>query len=149
MDVRIRGAQQLGDLSKRLRAAGEDGKGLRRELYRGIQRASKPLRAEAQQAARRELPQRGGLAAEVGRAKFSTRTRAGRNPGVSIQAKGEAVRSTDRGFIRHPVFGNREVWVTQQVPPGWFTETMQAGAPRVRREILEAMENVAQQIARG
>jgi len=71
---------------------------------------------------------------------------------VTIQAKGDAVRSTDRGTIRHPVFqqpGRPVVWVTQSVTPGWFTDTMQSGAPVVRKELLEAMENVARQIARG
>jgi len=148
MDVRVRGAEQLGDLSKRLRAAGDQGKGLRRELYRGINRATKPLKADAQKAAADRLPQSGGLAGIVAKSKFSTRTRTGRNPSVSIQAKGTAAQATDKGIIRHRVFG-RDVWVTQQVPPGWFTETMQAGAPHVRRELLEAMENVVRQIARG
>ena len=150
MDLRIRGAEQLGDLSKRLRAAGEDGKGLRRELLKGIQRATKPLKADAKRAAGSKLPQSGGLAAEVARAKFTTRTRTGgRNVGVTILAKGDVVRSSDRGRIRHPVFGNRSAWVTQDVTPGWFTETMQDSAPKVRGEILEAMQDVARRIARG
>lgn len=150
VDVRITGADQLGDLGKRLRSAGEDGKGLRKELYRGINRATKPAKADAKAAAARELPQRGGLARLVASSRFSTRTRTGgRNVGVSIVAKGTAVRTTDRGFLRHPVFGNREVWVTQRVDPGWFTETLQKSAPKVRREVLDAMRDVAEQIARG
>lgn len=148
MNLEIRGANQLADLSKRLKAAGEDGKGLRRELYRGIQRSTKPLKADARANTSR-LPQSGGLAALIAKGKLTTKTRAGgANVGVRIVAKGTAVRSTDKGLVRHRVFG-RDVWVTQPVPPGWFTDAMQAGAPQVRREVLDAMQTVARKIARG
>jgi hypothetical protein len=150
MDLTIRGADQLGDLAKALRAAGDGGKGLKRELHRGMNRATKPLRAEAQQAAKTRLPQSGGLAASVAKSKFSTRILTGRNPGVSIQAKGgSAAATTDRGFVKHPVFGNRSRWVTQSVEGGWFTKTMRGGAPVVRKELVEAIENVADQIRRS
>jgi hypothetical protein len=150
MELRISGADQLGNLSKRLRAAGEDGKGLRKELYRGIQRTTKPLKADARQAATQQLPSRGGLAAQVAKSKLSTRTRGGgRNVGVRIVANGDAARSTDRGVVAHPVFGNRGVWVRQVVLPGWFTDTMRAGAPAVRKELLQAMSIVARQVTRG
>jgi len=139
MDVRIRGAEQLAALSKRCKAAGEQGKGFRKEVLRGIQRSTKAPKAETTRVAGSELPQRGGLAAEVARAKLSTRTRStGKNVGVQIIAKGKYIRSTDRGFIRG----------TQRVPEGWFTETMQNAAPSVRKEIIDAMESVARQIAR-
>lgn len=144
MDLRIRGAEQLGDLAKQLRAAGDSGKGIRRELYAGINRATKPLKAEAKQAAASKLPKSGGLAAVVAKSKLSTRTRAGRDPGVTITAKGVGM-TTDRGYVRHPVF-NTGAWVRQSVPSGWFTETMRDAAPAVRKELLEAMDDVADKI---
>lgn len=147
MDLQIRGADQLGDLAKQLRAAGESGKGLKRELYRGMNRATKPLRAKAQQAAASTLPQSGGLAAEVARSRFTTKTLTGRNPAVAIVAKGTAA-STDRGFVRHRVFG-KGPWVRQAVQGGWFTNTIRAGAPTVRRELIEAMSDVADQIRKA
>ena len=140
MQLEIRGAHQLGALSKAMRSAGEGGKGLRRDLYRGIQRSTKGPKAAAKQTAATELPQRGGLAAEVARAKVTTRTRGGgRNVGVRIEAKGKYVRTTDRGVIRK----------TQRVPEGWFTETLQNAAPAVRRDILQAMESTADAIRRS
>jgi|GEM_PF-5568492 len=140
MDVTVRGAQQLAALSKRCKAAGEQGKGFRKEMLKGIQRSTKAPKAEATRVAGSELPQRGGLAAEVARAKLSTRTRStGKNVGVQIIAKGRYIRSTDRGVIRK----------TQRVPEGWFTETLQNAAPAVRKEILAAMDTVARQITRG
>lgn len=147
MDLSIRGAEQLGDLAKQLRAAGDEGKGLKRELYRGLNRATKPLKAEAQKEAGSRLPQSGGLAALVAKSKFSTRTRTGRDPAVTITAKGTGA-TTDKGFVRHRVFG-RGPWVRQSVEPGWFTDTMRAGAPAVRKELNEAIETVADQIRKG
>lgn len=148
MDLQIRGADQLGDLAKALRAAGEEGKGLRRELYRGMNRATKPLRADAQKAAAAKLPQSGGLAARVAKAKFSTRIRTGRDVGVTIASKDTAAATTDRGFVMHPVYG-RGPMVRQSVQGGWFTDTMRAGGPAVRKELIEAIDNVADQIKRS
>lgn len=147
MDLQIKGADQLGDLAKQLRAAGESGKGLKRELYRGLNRATKPLRQEAQQAAASSLPQSGGLAAVVAKSKFTTKILTGRNPAVAIVAKGAAA-STDKGFVMHRVFG-RGPLVRQSVEGGWFTATLKAGAPTVRKELIEAMSDVADQIRRA
>lgn len=144
MELRIKGAEQLGDLARDLRAAGDSGKGLRRELYSGINRATKPLKAEAQKAAASRLPKSGGLAALVARSKFSTRTRAGRDPGVTITVKGSGL-TTDRGYVMHPVFKSG-AWVRQSVPGGWFSDTMRGAAPTVRKELLEAMDDVAAKI---
>lgn len=148
MDLQIRGAEQLGDLAKQLRAAGESGKGLRKELYAGLNRATKPLRETAQKRAAADLPQEGGLAALVSKKKGSTRIRTGKNPSVTITYGGSGA-STDRGFIRHRVFG-RGPWVNQPVEgAGWFTNTMRGGGPTVRKELTEAIENVAEQIRKA
>lgn len=144
MDLEIRGADNLAALSRRLRAAGEQGKGLRRELMRGIQRSTRPLKDDARANTDR-LPQSGGLGDVVKRAKIVTKTRSGgQRVGVRIVAKGVGVMA-DKGMVRHRVFGG-DVWVNQSVPPGWFTDAMEAGAPDVRREIVDAIERVARQI---
>ncbi|SDN73881.1 hypothetical protein [Allokutzneria albata] len=36
------------------------------------------------------------------------------------------------GKWRHPVWGNREVWVAQTAPPHWFDDPMQTEGPQVR-----------------
>ncbi|HEX3778439.1 MAG TPA: hypothetical protein VHX38_02145 [Pseudonocardiaceae bacterium] len=40
---------------------------------------------------------------------------------------------------RHPVFGNREVWVTEKGKP-WFGATIQKYAPDFRAAVVDAME---------
>jgi hypothetical protein len=48
------------------------------------------------------------------------RMRAGKMPGDQKRLP----KNMNRGRWRHPVFGNKEVWVSQQTdPPGWFDET--------------------------
>jgi hypothetical protein len=74
----------------------------------------------------------------------------GRNPGVSIVANPGAVNDPgriDRGRIKHPVFG-RGPWVLQDVMPGWFTKPMQAGAAKVRRELIKAMDDITERLAK-
>lgn len=141
MDLRVTGADDLAALSKRLREAGN--KDLRRELFRGIQRTTKPVRLAMSAHAGRVLPQRGGLAAKMARSRFSTKTRTGRNPGVVIAVRNPIdVRSIDRGRVRHLTFGHRP-WKDQAVAPGAFTEPFEDAAPVVRRELLGAMAEVA------
>jgi hypothetical protein len=144
----IRGADQLSDLARALRREGDSGKGLKRELYRGLQRATKPLKAKAQQAAESSLPQSGGLNQVVAaKSKITTRILTGSSPRVSIQAKGVGI-STDKGFVRHRVFGT-DAWVTQRVQGGWFTQTMKDSGPAVAKELNDAIDDVADRIKRS
>lgn len=145
VSLQIKGAEQFGDLARSLRAAGD--KDLKRELYRGLNRAAKPLKAEAKKSAAATLPKSGGLAARVAKSKFSTRTRTGRDPGVSIVVTGTAL-STDRGYVSHPVFGTG-AWVRQSVKGGWFSNTMRRSAPVARREVIKAMDDVADKIRKA
>lgn len=146
MDLQIKGADQLGALARDLRAAGD--KELKRELYRALNRATKPLRAEAQGRAAADLPQENGLAKLVSKKKGTVRIRAGRDPRLTITFGAKAA-STDRGFVYHRVFGKGPL-VRQEVDgAGWFSETMRNGAPTVRKEIIQAMSDVADQIKRS
>lgn len=149
MELRVTGAEDLAALAKRIRESGDARKGLKSELTKGIVRATKPLRIEAQKKAGSSLPSSGGLAARVAKSKLSTKTLTGTNPAVKIVATGTAL-TTDRGYVSHPVFGNRDAWVKQPVKgAGWFSQTMQDGAPTVRRELIEAMQDIADKIDKG
>ena len=149
VDLRITGAEQFAHVAKALRDAGD--KELRKELYRGLNRATKPLKAEAQAEAAAILPRRGGLSARVAKARFTTKSRGGQNPSVRIVAKDAKGRSADlaridQGEVRHPVYGHGP-WVKQAVRPGWFTRPMQEGADVVRREVVAAIDAVARKLS--
>jgi len=154
-DFGVRGAAQVERAAKSLKTQGEAGKGLRKEMLRTIQTTTKPLREGLKASARSTLPKRGGLAATVAGSGISTRTRTtGSKVGVRIVATGgkkvRDIQATDRGLLRHPVFGR---WVKglppQQITPGWWSKPLAAFAPKVRKELLAAMERVNRDIARG
>lgn len=132
----------LKALQRKLKAI--DRRDLRRELNKGLREGAKPLIGEARSAARSELPQRGGLAERVASRPMAI---SATTTGVRIRVKGMDARSTERGRLRHPVYGNREVWVTQAIKPGWFTDRMRAKAPGVRPDLIRAMDRVAEKIA--
>lgn len=149
-DFEVRGAEKLAKVAKDLKRLGD--KDLSKELYAGLNRATKPMRANAKKSAQDNLPRAGGLNKRVARARFSTRRKTGRNPGVQIVAKGmDQLELMNRGFVRHPVYGNRGRWVNQPIPDAedWFTKPMEDGKPEAQREIVKALDNVAKKIPRN
>lgn len=157
MEVRVKGADELERIARRLKEAGN--KNLRKELYRGLARAAKPTAAAGRRAALEELPKRGGLAKKIASSRYSTKTRAaGQKVGVRITAKGPKnagggeidIRSLNRGRLRHPVYARGDdrkkwTWVDQSVPPGWWEDAMQIAADE---EIRDALLAVLDEIAR-
>lgn len=150
-EVYFKRGEGFDTLSRKFKAAGVEGKGLRKELAREILRTTKPLKQDAKRNAKAILPKRGGLAAIVARSNFSTKTRiVGANTGVKIIAKGKGsargVRQIDAGRVRHPVFGRRGVWANQRVPAGWFSDAMKKGAGKVRDGVQAAVAAVLRKL---
>jgi len=52
----------------------------------------------------------------------------------------------NRGYLRHPLFGNRDFWFEQSVEPGWWDRAMEEGQDDVRRELIEALDRVARRL---
>jgi hypothetical protein len=82
-----------------------------------------------------------------------TAGRYGRGAGIRIIAKAKGPRGEryvgplEAGMLRHSLFGNRRHWYAQPVYPGFFSEPIKESAPEIREQIVQAMENVAAQIA--
>lgn len=136
--------------SKALKKAGE--KELRKELNKSLRTAVKPLIPRTRVAALRTLPSRGGLAKAVSRAPQRVQVRTGQETaGVRVvvgKRRGSAARDANDGTIRHPVFGNTEVYVEQQVTPGWFDDTMKREAPSVKPAVEDAVLAMIDRIVR-
>lgn len=156
LDLRIEGADQLSKVAVALKQHGS--KELRGELTKAITRSVKPLKKDVKAHATNVLPSRGGLGARVAKTTLQHRRRtSASNPGISIHAKpsSRTLRDparVDKGRARHPVYGmaaSRAAWVLQDVPPGWFTKPLQDGGSEVREEIVKAMQDVADKIARA
>lgn len=149
IDASVRGANELEALGRRFKEAGA--KDLRKELLAGIRKTNKPTISAIRASARAELPHGGGLAEIVASSRIGTRTKlSGSRVGVEIKGVGKVgLAGLNRGRLRHPVYGNRKVWVSQQVPAGWFSDPIEKDMPRIRAGIEDAMQDVARKIERG
>lgn len=150
-DFVIEGANQFGALAKRLKDAGD--KELKKELYSAISRAAKPVAADVKANVPNYMP-KGYQATLSGSLRISTTKRASaRDPGITIRARAKGksepryVGPLDNGELRHPVYGNRNVWRVTTVKPGFFTAEVQKHADNVRNEISTAMQLVAEKAA--
>lgn len=166
--VRAEGGERLAKLSRDLKAAGERGRGLRREMRRNIREAAKPAVADVRRAvmAVQVTSTRSGHA----RPDSSTglRARVAKATSVSVTATGVKIKVSGRKLgpgqrklaryldaelqsyknWRHPVFGNRENWTVQHGQPFFFV-TLRKHTRDFRRAVDEAMQETAERIARG
>lgn len=154
-DIEVTGLDDLARLSRTLRAAGGQGKSLRRELTGSLNRETRETRLAMRASIVPGLPKSGGLAAEVLKStRFTTsiRTSPG-TAGVSIRARGRRSirRMNDRGSVRHPIWGRRSVWVVQTkgVHLGFLNKPFQRSAPAMRTAVLSAIARVRDQIYRS
>jgi hypothetical protein len=155
------GAAEFAALSRRLKDAGETE--LRRELYKAISDAARPLGREIRSPAHLHpyMPDHyvdTALAADL---TVTVSKRTGRDPGVSVRAKGKVkarhVKRLEAGILMHPVFGDSKKprktwrWVTQTkaMRPGFFSDPAEKSAPGIRDAILAAMHDIAARATKG
>lgn len=150
MDVEIRGADDVDALVRRIRTHA-DAKALRKELYAGLNRVTKGVREDMKASIGPSLPSRGGLATLVmAKASLTTSAVSGRNAGVRIKARHKSydLKGLNEGRLRHPVFGNRNVWVEQTagVNPGFLDEAFEKSKPEVTRGIQRVLADIARKV---
>ena len=151
VDVEVHGADDLDALVKKIRTHA-DAKALRKELYSGLNRVTKDMRGELVEVIPAALPNRGGLANLI-KSKTTSRTTAkgGNWPGVSMrfQSKGHDIRLLTGQRLRHPVFGNRNTWVTQLkgVDPAVVTAKFEEQTPAARDAVLRVLNEIARKVA--
>jgi hypothetical protein len=157
-EIQGTGVTEMRLLSARLRQAGSEGRGLRRNLYKQMNEAVKPLAGDIGDVEhlRPYMPDRyaavlaGDLGVGITRS-FSA------DPRIEVRAKGRRSRRKlarlDAGLISHPVYarGPRQAWnwaVTQTagMRPGFFTEAVRDASPQIRDKILQAMTETAREI---
>lgn len=149
MSDSITGADDLGRVSKALKDVG-DGE-LRKRTLAGIRNQGKPTIADIRANALGSLPAGGGFAAIVAKTPIGVRTRLSpTTAGVTIRVTGKGDREglDRRGRLRKPLFGNRSLWYTQNVRPGWFSEPVEENAPEFRRGIEQVLTDIKQEIER-
>lgn len=147
------GQDQMRLLSERLKAAGTEGAGLRRALYKAIDKASAPLADELRNTGHL-MPYMPDRYAPVlaGDLDVTAAKRAGANPSIRIRVRGRdhkrKVVQLNAGVISHPLFGNRKRWYRQTsgVRPGFFSDPAEKAKPAIRDEVIAALHDVAAKI---
>jgi len=145
----------LRKLSKQLRTVG-DAKVIRRESTKRLRAAARPAQQRVKAAAR-GLPAKGpkssGLRRRTANAITTQVRMSGRMAGVNIRIPTSRMgglsvlpQRMNAGRWRHPVYGNREVWVTQTSRAGWFDRTLQMQGPGVRREIKRVLDDIERKL---
>lgn len=164
--VSVVGADELRALSRALRRQA-NGRELQKQLRAELREAAKPL-VPAVRSAIRSMPSkdesrrrgRPSLRRQMARSVTVQVKTGGRNAGVSVfmspKKMPDGKKSLPSYFelrpgylrLRHPVFGNAEVWVTQRVPvQGYFTRSVHPeGERRAVRAVNAVMERMALQI---
>ena len=131
---------------------------IRKEYTKTLRDAARPFANDVLVTGAAGLPRRGGLSFRV----------ASSRPNIQISSMRVAVafggpysrglKGMDQGIIRHPVFDQRKktlkhpkkgkrVWVKQKIRPNLFTTPFEAGADRLRPQLLEAGQRVLDKIA--
>lgn len=123
-----------------------------RELGEALNEATRPIIAKVRRAAY-AIPARGpkhtGLRGRL--AAGVKATVIGQNATIVAEASPDEA-GLPRGFdngprgFRHPVYGNREVWV-QQRGFSWFREPIAEEGDMVERRLTEVLEDMAENIA--
>lgn len=152
-DFEFRGAkQQFVAAAKRLNAEGKAGRGLWKELNTAIRDSVEPMTDTVLRHLEHYLPDnyaktlRRTLTVRVSRA-----TR-GASAGLKLVgvAKGRSrkrhVRVINDGVLRHPVYGNTEVWVDQSVKPGFWSDPLNASRDIPAKEIRRAVARTIKRI---
>ena len=148
MEVTVK-SEDVDNLVRAIRTHA-DAKAIRRDLFRGLNSVSKPVRSKMVDAITDALPRSGGLAEQM-KAKVSSRTSAkgGKYAGVSIRfaSKGYDIRTLTGGRIRHPVFGNAPfVDQTTGVDPEEFTGEFARQQPEMQRAVNRVLEDIARKV---
>jgi hypothetical protein len=134
-----------------------------RRLSQGIGKAVEPLEAEVRDGLRAHMPDR---YADLVNAELKVTRRTFQEPDgarvtVFAQTTGHGkrrIRRLDDGILWHPTFGRfprgnpRNTWSEMTEPhvrPGWWSDATDRAAPRVRQEIVDALNDVTERLARG
>ena len=152
MASRVTGQAQLRAVEARLSAAGPR---LSKENAQALAKVAPDIARHIRAEVPFHLPRRNGYAAELdGDLEFQANIKVGRGMTLTVWANGKRERrdvpAINRGVLRHPVFGNRQVWVAQRagVRRGFVDDGIRKSEPLIVRSIRTAAEKVAKEIVR-
>lgn len=150
MALRLEGTDDLQRIADALAEAGD--KALINRVRKGLRDAGKPIGLRVLDRGADEMPARKGLRAhikEVGRVSVNSALK-GRvaNISVVLRTQGADIKKMNMGSLRHPVFGNRDVWVGQPVPSGSWSRAFEAERTEATAAVLKAAQDALDDVAR-
>lgn len=148
--VRVGGTADLHTLRQRMAAVGQ--RGLGPQMSRALNRTVAPLTRDIRAEAVRSMPS--GYGPTLSRSmRFRQQARgSGTRATVTVRvwAQGRSQRryvpDANAGRIRHPRWGDRTRWYTQQVQPGFVDRPFAAAGPHAARQMQDVIDHVARQI---
>jgi hypothetical protein len=153
------GAMELRALSVRLKAAGLEGKGLRRKLYKQMNDSVKPLAEKIADVEHLKpyMPDRYAVVLAEDLGVRITKAFSGANPRIEVLAKAKQHRRKllmlDAGRINHPIYaqGERKYWrwsntQTGGMKAGFFSDLVSKESPQIRDQVLKAMTETAREV---
>jgi hypothetical protein len=155
ISVRASG-QDLAEVSRKLRKAGN--KGAARQFRTELRAAAAPF-VPAVRASIAAIPVKGtsgstGLRQRLSKAVTLRVRTSGKNAQVSILMSTAKMPSGQRSLPammegtkrwRHPVFGNEDVWVSQESHP-YFFKVVRAGGPAAKAAVNKVVGNITREI---
>jgi hypothetical protein len=169
--ISVSGQRKLAELAVKLKVAGDESKGLKLELRRGLRKTAEPMLSAVKDAVRsisikgvrgggrwaryahRPRAKSLGLRDSVADA-MMIQARMGGHPSVRIRVNTSKLPQDQRKLPRymnraegwrHPVFGDKDVWAQQTGQPYWENTLIPFG-PQVRSEIIDVVETVLRKI---
>lgn len=158
-DFEIRSSRELKRTARQLRALND--KELTKRFRKELRAAAKPLVPAVRQGAR-QIPSKRGYSAEGLRGRLSRAVKlevktTGRQVGVRVRVDGRkmpdkqgslpAYIEGNKPRWRHPVYGNREVWVQQPARP-FFYKSLRMAGPLARGAVNRVLDGIERELGR-
>lgn len=164
IEIKVGGIEQFGRLSRDLKRQGRGD--LQKQLRNQVRDAGRPVVSDLRAAVRGvQVSSPGGGHQRPDRS-TGLRDRVAAATGLSVTQRGVRIKVNEHKVgpygaslpryldaslrrnqrWRHPVFGNRNVWASQQGQP-WFFVTMRRHRRDFRAAVLDAMERTVQELS--
>lgn len=157
MSIRLQDSGDLRRVSRELRKM--DSPEIKKRFRKELRAAAAPLVPRVR-ASIRSIPSSRGYSPDGLRGRMAKATRlevktVGRQAGVAIRVDGRKMPSHQKSLPsmvegkkrwRHPVFGNREVWVTQTGHP-YFYNVVRVAGPASRRAVNKVLDGITKDIS--
>lgn len=145
------GLKELEKLTRRLEDSASK-KAIRDELMAALKESTKPIVGDVKTAAL-ALPSKGrhhtGLRRRIARAVGAQIGTTGVKVQISRRVMGNQAslpKRIDEGKWRHPVFGNSDVWVTQQGQRAWFENAVKRHTRGVQQAVKGVLDDLEKKL---